>query len=129
MEIKDYDEKMKYAMDFYDQATAIQQMVHDSIRGFHYLYSYDFYNERDVNNPLFKELIEKRKRQFLIEMGRVGEYAIKYLLLIEQMKNYPNQTIEEFTKKFMYNIGEKGVRNTYINQYHLDPNLINEILV
>ena len=129
MEIRDFEKKMKYAMDFYDQATEIQHMVHDSIRGFHYLYGYDLYNEREVSNPELASLVERRKRQLLIEMGRVGEYSIKYLLLMEQMIRYPNQDIEEFTNKFIYSIGDKGVRNTYINQYHLDPNLVDEILV
>ena len=51
MEIKDYEQKMKYVMDFYDQATQINQMVRDNIKGFHYFYLYDFYNEREVINP------------------------------------------------------------------------------
>ena len=81
MEIRDFEKKMKYAMDFYDQATEIQHMVHDSIRGFHYLYGYDLYNEREVSNPELASLVERRKRQLLIEMGRVGEYSITYVLL------------------------------------------------
>ena len=44
MEIKDFKEKKKYAMDFYEQAIEVNDMVHDSIRGFHYLYCYDFYH-------------------------------------------------------------------------------------
>ena len=120
MEIIDFDEKMKYAMDFYDQATGVLQMVHDSITGFYYTYKYDLYEEREIINPKLKKEVDKRKRELLIELGRVGEYALKYLLVMEQIYKYPNQTIEEFTDKFLYNIGEKrGVRNTYINQYHL----------
>lgn len=129
MEIKDFEEKKKYAMDFYEQAIEINDMVHDSIRGFHYLYGYNFYDERDVNNNEKKKLIERRRRQLLIELGRVGEYAIKYLLLMQQIHNYPNQTLDEFKNKTLYSIAEKGVRNTYINQYHMDPNIINEILI
>ena len=129
MEIKDFEEKIKYAMDFYEQAIEINNMVHDSIRGFHYLYGYNFYDERDVNNAEKKKLIERRRRQLLIELGRVGEYAIKYLLLMQQINNYPNQTFDEFKSKTLYSIAEKGVRNTYINQYHMDPNIINEILI
>lgn len=41
MEIKDFEEKKEFAMDFYEQAIEINQMVHDSIRGFHYLYGYN----------------------------------------------------------------------------------------
>ena len=129
MEIKDFKEKKKYAMDFYEQAIEVNDMVHDSIRGFHYLYCYDFYNERDVNNIEMQKLIERRRRQLLIELGRVGEYAIKYLLLMQQINNYPNQSFEEFKNKTLYSIAEKGVRNTYINQYHMDQNTINEILI
>lgn len=129
MEIKDFEEKKKYAMDFYEQAIEVNDMVHDSIRGFHYLYCYDFYNERDVNNKEKQKLIERRRRQLLIELGRVGEYAIKYLLLMQQINNYPNQSFDEFRNKTLYSIAEKGVRNTYINQYHMDQNTINEILI
>lgn len=129
MEIKDFDEKKKYAMDFYEQAIEINDMVHDSIRGFHYLYGYDFYDERDVNNNEKKKLIDRRRRQLLIELGRVGEYAIKYLLLMQQIRNYPNQTLEEFKSKTLYSIGEKSVRNTYINQYHINSSIIDEILI
>lgn len=129
MEIKDFEEKKKYTMDFYEQAIEVNDMVHDSIRGFHYLYCYDFYNERDVNNNEMQKLIERRRRQLLIELGRVGEYAIKYLLLMQQIHNYPNQSFEEFRNKTLYSIAEKGVRNTYINQYHMDQNTISEILI
>ena len=127
--MRDFEEKKKYAMDFYEQAVEINNMVHDSIRGFHYLYGYDFYNEREVNNAEKKKLIERRRRQLLIELGRVGEYAIKYLLLMQQIHHYPNQTFDEFKRKTLYGIGERGVRNTYINQYHMDCNLIDEILI
>lgn len=129
MEIRDFEEKKKYAMDFYEQAIEINNMVHDSISGFHYLYGYNFYNEREVTNDELKKLIERRRRQLLIELGRVGEYAIKYLLLMQQIHKYPNQTFEEFKNKALYSIAEKGVRNTYINQYHMDSNIINELLI
>jgi len=117
-------------MDFYEQAIEINQMVHDSIRGFHYLYDYKLQegNENEITNPEKVKLVNKRKRQLLIELGRVGGYAIKYLLLVQQMHNYPNQSLDEFKKKTLYSIGEKGVRNTYINQYHLDTAILDEIL-
>lgn len=131
MMIKDYEEKKQYALDFYEQATEVYRMVHDSIRGFQYLYGYNLYNEdlSKVTNKEKQALIERRRRQLLIELGRVGEYAIKYLLLMQQIHNYPNQTFEEFKNKTIYSIGEKGVRNTYINQYHMDSTIIEEILV
>lgn len=128
MEIRELEEKKKFAIDFYEQAVEINNMVHDSIRGFHYLYGFDFYNERVVENEELKKMIEKRRRQLLIELGRVGEYSIKYLLLMQQIYNYPNQSFEEFKNKTLYSIGEKGVRNTYINQYHMDEHVIEEIL-
>ena len=131
MEIKDFEEKKKFAMDFYEQAIEINQMIHDSIRGFQYLYGFDFYdgNESEIKNPEKVNLVKGRRRQLLIELGRVGEYAIKYLLLMEQMQKYPDQSFDEFTKKALYSIGEKSVRNTYINQYHLDASIIGEILI
>lgn len=130
MKIKDFEEKKVFAMDFYEQAIEINQMVHDSIRGFHYLYGYNLQkeNESEIKNPEKVKLVNKRKRQLLIELGRVGEYAIKYLLLMQQMQKYPNQSFNEFKQKTLYSIGEKGVRNTYINQYHLDPTIVDEIL-
>ncbi len=130
MEIKNYEEKKAFAMDFYEQAVEINQMVHDSIRGFHYLYDFNLQegNESEIQNPKKVELVNKRKRQLLIELGRVGEYAIKYLLLMQQIQKYPNQSFDEFKQKTLYSIGEKGVRNTYINQYHLDTTIVDEIL-
>ena len=130
MEIKDFDQKKEYAMDFYEQAVEINQMVHDSIRGFHYLYCYNLQdgNENEIQNPEKLKLITKRKRQLLIELGRAGEYAIKYLLLMQQMQKYPNQSFEEFRQKTLYSMGDKSVRNTYINQYHLDAVIVDDIL-
>lgn len=88
MKIKDFEEKKVFAMDFYEQAIEINQMVHDSIRGFHYLYGYNLQkeNESEIKNPEKVKLVNKRKRQLLIELGRVGEYAIKYLLLMQQIQ-------------------------------------------
>lgn len=130
MEIKDFEEKTVFAMDFYEQAVEINQMVHDSIRGFHYLYGYNLQeeNESKIQNPEKVKLVNKRKRQLLIELGRVGEYAIKYLLLMQQIQKYPNQSFDEFKQKTLYSIGERGVRNTYLNQYHLDTTIVDEIL-
>ena len=53
MEIKDFEEKKAFAMDFYEQAVEINQMVHDSIRGFHYLYGYNLQEgkESEIENP------------------------------------------------------------------------------
>ena len=105
-------------------------MVHDSIRGFHYLYGYNLQEgkESEIENPEKAKLVNKRKRQLLIELGRVGEYAIKYLLLMQQIQKYPNQSFDEFKQKTLYSMGEKGVRKTYVNQYHLDTDIVDEII-
>ena len=88
MEIRDFDQKKEYAMDFYEQAVEINQMVHDSIRGFHYLYGYNLQKENEIKiqNPEKAKLVNKRKRQLLIELVRFGEYAIKYLMLMQQIQ-------------------------------------------
>ena len=133
MEIVDYDKKMIMINDFYEQACEIRNMVHDSIKGFHYIHNFDLLSDKDPNDVYTREInfsnnVERRKKQLLIELGRAGEYAIKYILLLKQMKDYPNQSFEEFKTKAIYNLGVKGVRNTYINQYNMDSKLISEIL-
>lgn len=133
MQIVDYKEKMKIINDFYEQACEVRDMVHDSIRGFHYIHNYDLLSDDDPSKKLsfemdFSDKVAKRKKQLLIELGRVGEYSLKYILLLKQMNAYPNQSIKEFKEKAIYNLGSKGVRNTYINQYHIDGNKIDKIL-
>lgn len=137
MTIVDYGKKMKIINDFYDQAVEIVNIVHDSIRGFHYVKGYnlleeydDHHEELDFKSDGFskRKEIENRKRQLLIELGRAGEYAIKYILLLKQMEDYPNQTIDEFKKKAIYSIGEKGVGNTYVNQYHINRSIVDDIV-
>ena len=130
MQIKDYDDKMAMILDFYDQTVEILSMVNDGIHGFHYLYGFDIFSG-EISDEIkktyifdFEEKINKRKKQLLIELGRVGEYAIKYVLLLKQMNDYPNQTFEEFKLKAMYSLADKGVANTYINQYHMNPDTV-----
>ena len=65
MEIRELVEKKKYALDFYEQAVEINNMVHDSIRGFHYLYGFDFYTERTVNNDELKKNDRKEKKTII----------------------------------------------------------------
>ena len=85
--IRDYDRKMEVVLDFYDQAQEILSMVHDDIKGFHYLYGFDLMSDEisDFTKDTYIIDIEKkvaaRKKQLLIQLGRVGEYAIKYILL------------------------------------------------
>ena len=133
MLIRDYNEKMAMALDFYDQAVEILSMVHDGISGFHYLYNFNIIDGQLTDSKRkqyiigFEEKINKRKKQLLIELGRVGEYAIKYILLLKQMNDYPNQTFEEFKLKAMYSLADRGVANTYINQYHMNQTLVDSI--
>lgn len=136
MTIIDMDKKMEIIDDFYNQSTEIVHMVYDSIHGFHYVNGYnlleEYDNEREKKDIEIygyskREEIENRRKQLIIELGRAGEYAIKYILLLKQMKDYPNQTIDEFKQKTIYSIGERGVGNTYINQYHVNPETVDSI--
>lgn len=135
MTIVDYDKKIELALDRYDQACELLDMQHDSIRGFHYLYNFDILNmevTEDINKRYmfdFKTKVKDRKHQLLIELGRVGEYAIKYLLLLKQIKDYPDQSFEEFKQKALYSLADRGVGNTYINQYHMDSNIVENVRI
>lgn len=123
MNIVDYDKKMDIIIDFYEQACELMEMIHENISQ----YKYVLYHDEGQHQAII-EKNKRRRKQLLIELGRVGEYCVKYILLLEQLKNYPNQTFEEFKNKPLYSLGDKGVRNTYINQYHMNKEIIDRIL-
>lgn len=137
--IRDYDRKMEVVLDFYDQAQEILSMVHDDIKGFHYLYGFDLTSDEisDFTKDTYIIDIEKkvaaRKKQLLIQLGRVGEYALKYILLLKQMELVPDQTYEEFMNNTLYTLGEKNPtqRNStsgfYINNHHLTMDVFDDI--
>ena len=126
--IRDYDRKMEVVLDFYEQAQEILSMVHDDIKGFHYLYGFDLMSEEisdHTKNSYIIDIEKKvaaRKKQLLIQLGRVGEYAIKYILLLEQMRLVPDQTYEEFMNNTLYTLGEKNPtqRNSTSGFYNTD---------
>ena len=71
--IIDYDRKMEVVLDFYEQAQEILSMVHDDIKGFHYLYGFDLMSDEisDFTKDTYIIDIEKkvaaRKKQLLIQ--------------------------------------------------------------
>lgn len=136
MTIVDYDKKMAIIEDFYSQAIEIVNIVHDSIKGFHYVNGYNLLEgydaereQRDINLYGYskRKEFDNRKKQLLIELGRAGEYAIKYILLLKQMEDYPNQDIVTFKKKAIYSIADKAVGNTYVNDYHINRSIVDDI--
>ncbi len=130
--IRDYDKKMEVVLDFYNQSQEILSMVHENIESFNSLYGYDLLTDKRTgeSSDIFlsdEELQNKakvRKKVLLTELGKVGEFTLKYILLLKQMRDYPNQSFEEFNSKPIYGLADRGTGNTYINQYHMDSDLI-----
>ena len=85
------------------------------------------------NNNYIEKKVAARKKQLLIQLGRVGEYALKYILLLKQMELVPDQTYEEFMNNTLYTLGEKNPtqRNStsgfYINNHHLTLDVFDDI--
>lgn len=133
--IRDYDKKMEVALDFYNQSQEILGMVRDNIASFNRMYGYDLLSDERTgeSSDIFlsdEELKRKaniRKKVLLTDLGKVGEFSLKYILLLKQMKDYPNQSFEEFNSKPLYGIAERGVGNTYINQYHLSSEVVEQV--
>ena len=129
--IRDYDKKMEVVLDFYNQSQEILSMVHENIESFNSLYGYDLLTDKRIgeSSDIFlsdEELQNKakvRKKVLLTDLGKVGEFTLKYILLLKQMRDYPNQSFEEFNSKPIYGLADRATGNTYINQYHMDSNL------
>ena len=51
----------------------------------------------EQDNPKSKKIFEKQKEELLIDLGRIGELAFKYLLKLKQIDVYPNQDYEQFS--------------------------------
>lgn len=55
-----------------------------------------------LNNIKFEnldnEITSAQQEEILVDLGRVGELAFKYLLKIKQLELFPNQTYEQFAK-------------------------------
>ena len=133
--IRDYDKKMEVVLDFYNQSQEILSMVHENIESFNSLYGYDLLTDKRIgeSSDIFlsdEELQNKakvRKKVLLTDLGKVGEFTLKYILLLKQMRDYPNQSFEEFNSKPIYGLADRGTGNTYINQYHMDSSLVSRV--
>lgn len=133
MTIRDYNEKIEFTLDFYNHAIATFYQVLDDIEYYKFKYGEDITDDYDSSfvpkkgSIDYKKFRDGREKELLINLGRVGEYAIKYVLLLEQMNSFPNQTFEEFKTRALYTIGEKATRNVYLNSYHMDQALLDQI--
>ena len=112
--IRDYDKKMEVVLDFYNQSQEILSMVHENIESFNSLYGYDLLTDKRIgeSSDIFlsdEELQNKakvRKKVLLTDLGKVGEFTLKYILLLKQMRDYPNQSFEEFNSKPIYGLAD-----------------------
>lgn len=134
--IRDYDKKIKYALDMYYQSQEILSMVQQTIESFNSEFGYDLVNDVKTGSPkdIFlseEELTQKintTKTVLLTDLGRTGEFSLKYILLLKQMRDYPNQSIDEFVSHPLYGIGDKAsTRNIYRDIYGLDVSKIEAI--
>lgn len=130
MTIVDYNLKLEKAIDFYNQAISALKSVHNSIAGFQSIYNFDILNgtlDESTKNNYFIDIedeVEKAKKQLLIELGRVGEYAMKYLLTLTQMNDYPDQSYEVFCNKKIFSLADKKVGDTYVADYQMNPSTV-----
>jgi len=53
-------------------------------------------------------IIRKKARlnELLVDLGRVGELALKYIIKLKQLELYPNQTIDQFRKEALFKKGQ-----------------------
>lgn len=126
--------KLLYALDFYKQAEVIFSMRKEYYTGFYHTYGFNI--DEDWNKSKLKkedfdfdvdELIEGRKRELLIELGKVGEYVLKYIILLKQIEDFPNQSHEEFNNKPLFNMSVKAIKNAYVNQYGLSNRVVDNV--
>ena len=47
-----------------------------------------------------------RLNELLVDLGRVGELALKYIIKLKQLELYPNQTIDQFRKEALFKKGQ-----------------------
>lgn len=127
--IRDYDKKIKYALDMYYQSQEILSMVQQTIESFNREYGYDLVSDTRTGTPkdIFltdEELSQKintTKTVLLTDLGRTGEFSLKYILLLKQMRDYPNQSFEEFNAHPLYAIADRAsTKNLYKDIYGMD---------
>ena len=131
--IRDYDKKIKYALDMYYQSQEILSMVQQTIESFNREYGYDLVSDTRTGTPkdIFltdEELSQKintTKTVLLTDLGRTGEFSLKYILLLKQMRDYPNQSFEEFNAHPLYAIADRAsTKNLYKDIYGMDVSKI-----
>ena len=90
---------------------------------------YESHKENFVINDTDDELTVSIKKaqlnELLVDLGRVGELALKYIIKLKQLELYPNQTIDQFRKEALFKKGQ--VKNLAIRQ-KLSEEELEEIL-
>ena len=66
-----------------------------------------------------------RLNELLVDLGRVGELALKYIIKLKQLELYPNQTLEQFRKDALFKKGQ--VKSLALRQ-HLSEAELNALL-
>lgn len=66
-----------------------------------------------------------RLNELLVDLGRVGELALKYIIKLKQLELYPNQTLEQFRKDALFKKGQ--VKSLALRQ-HLSEEELNALL-
>ncbi len=135
--IVDYDKKKKIVEGFYKKSIDILDFISDIISGIRYVNDYNLLDEytdekekKDIELFGFskREQINGRKEILLKELGNAGEFAIKYILCLKQMEDYPNQSYEQFKKKALHNICDKNVgEDYYVRDYSFPQAIVDNI--
>lgn len=132
--IVDYDEKMKHIMDFYDSAMSRMEIIDLTLSKFQNIYGFhliddEIPSETRESYPNIEETVKKYQKELLIDFGYVGERIMKYVLLLEQITDYPNQTLEEFKSNPIFKIGDKEKNGRNVRRfYNLNQSLIDNII-
>lgn len=135
MALIDYDEKINETIDFYDHAISAFESVENIVSGFQSKYGFNLMEDEVTPEIVEKHLFDfessvlGQKKEILKLLGNVGEYALKYLLLLKQIDDYPDQTFNEFKNDEIFLIGKtNSVGNRYINgRYHLPQSVVDSI--
>ena len=135
MTVVDYNEKMKNIIDFYKKAISMMEDINISLLGFQTKYGFHLIDDiiTDKTRKLYpdiEEIVKEQKEILLIKLGFVGERIMKYVLLLEQITNYPNQTLEEFKSNQIFKIGDKGNNGRDVRRfYNFNQSLIDNIIL
>ena len=133
--IVEYDEKMKDIIDFYKKAVCMMEDIDISLLGFQTKYGFHLIDDAITDKtrelyPNIEEIVKGQKEILLIKLGFVGERIMKYILLLEQIINYPTQTLEEFKSNQIFKIGDKGNNGRDVRRfYNLNQSLIDSIIL